>query len=98
MKKAALTLLFPLLSLGLAACGGGAGPATAQSGVAEKAQAEASASAVATGKPAERPSPFAELVDKLSEPDGEFFSDNVISNETSYLQIASQLAKVARPG
>ncbi|AKT39313.1 hypothetical protein [Chondromyces crocatus] len=38
---------------------------------------------------------FSELVSTLSEPNGEFFSDNLISNETSYLQIASALA--ARP-
>lgn len=38
---------------------------------------------------------FAELVASLSEPSGEFFSDNLISNETSYLQIADSLA--ARP-
>jgi len=38
---------------------------------------------------------FADLVATLSEPDGEFFSDNLISNETSYLQVAAQLA--ARP-
>jgi hypothetical protein len=38
---------------------------------------------------------FADLVTTLSEPNGEFFSDNLISNETSYLQVASELA--ARP-
>src|SRR5262249_41019440 len=38
------------------------------------------------------------LVGSLSEPDGPFFSDNVISNETSYLQVATQLSKVAVPG
>lgn len=38
---------------------------------------------------------FAELVGSLSEPSGDFFSDNLISNETSYLQIADSLA--ARP-
>ncbi len=35
---------------------------------------------------------YRELIDKLSEPNGEFFSDNYISNETSYLQVARQLA------
>lgn len=38
---------------------------------------------------------FAGLVSTLSEPNGEFFSDNLISNETSYLQVAAELA--ARP-
>lgn len=41
---------------------------------------------------------FAELVASLSEPDGPFFSDNFISNETSYLQVASSLPKHATPG
>jgi hypothetical protein len=34
----------------------------------------------------------------LSEPDANFFSDNTISNETSYLQVASQMSEMARPG
>jgi hypothetical protein len=38
---------------------------------------------------------FGALVRALSEPAGEFFSDNLISNETSYLQVADALA--ARP-
>ena len=42
--------------------------------------------------------PFAELVERLSEPDGEFFSENIVSNETSYLQVADALAKAAKPG
>jgi hypothetical protein len=41
---------------------------------------------------------FADLVRRLSEPDAAFFSDNTISNETSYLQVASQMASHARPG
>lgn len=40
---------------------------------------------------------FAELVDGLSEKDEYFFSDNLISNETSYLQIASELRDLATP-
>lgn len=35
---------------------------------------------------------FRGLMDDLSEPAGEFFSDNYISNETSYLQVSRQLA------
>ncbi|MBX3182347.1 MAG: hypothetical protein KIT72_09150 [Polyangiaceae bacterium] len=34
---------------------------------------------------------------QLSEPDRSFFSDNYVSNETSYLQVAAQLAR-GRPG
>lgn len=41
---------------------------------------------------------FVDLVQRLSEPDAAFFSDNIISNETSYLQVASELAARARPG
>ena len=37
---------------------------------------------------------FSGLVARLSEPGGYFDSDNIISNEASYLQIASQLKKV----
>lgn len=43
-------------------------------------------------------SAFGDLVNALSEPDGPFFSDNVVSNETSYLQVDAALAKVAAPG
>ena len=50
--------------------------------------------------PAAAPSPsaFGEKVTALSEPDGPFFSDNTISNETSYLQVAEPLARLASPG
>lgn len=40
---------------------------------------------------------FASLVDELSEPDTYFFSDNVVSNETSYLQVSSDLRGISRP-
>jgi len=35
---------------------------------------------------------------ELSEPDGSFFSDNIVSNETSYLQVASLLRERAVKG
>ncbi len=41
---------------------------------------------------------FRALVTTLSEPDAEFISDNTISNETSYLQIAELLPKAATAG
>ena len=44
------------------------------------------------------PSAFGEKVTALSEPDGPFFSDNTVSNETSYLQVAEPLARLASPG
>ena len=43
-------------------------------------------------------SSFASLVARLSEAGGVFDSDNIISNEASYLQIASQLTKVGVHG
>jgi len=41
---------------------------------------------------------FGALVARLSEAGGYFDSDNIISNESSYLQVASQLAKVGTRG
>lgn len=41
---------------------------------------------------------FASLMDKLSEPDAEFFSDNYVSNETSYLQVATALDQHEKGG
>src|ERR1700742_4041625 len=41
---------------------------------------------------------FAALVTRLSEPGGYFDSDNIITNEASYLHIASQLSKVGVHG
>jgi hypothetical protein len=60
--------------------------------------ASASASAAAGARP---PLPVAELrqlSETLSEPDADFFSDNYLTNETSYLQIAEPLARAVRPG
>jgi hypothetical protein len=50
---------------------------------------------------AQRPpsdSSFAGLVARLSEPNGYFDSDNIITNEVSYLHVASQLEKVGTRG
>jgi len=44
------------------------------------------------------PSEFGRMVRDLSEPDGSFFSDNIISNETSYLQVAQALEERAAQG
>ena len=43
-------------------------------------------------------SSFSRLVARLSEPNGYFDSDNIITNEVSYLHVASQLAKVGTHG
>ena len=53
----------------------------------------------AAAPPASAPaSPLAPLVAQLSEPAGYFDTDNLISNETSYLQVADQLAASAPTG
>ena len=41
---------------------------------------------------------YADLSTKLSEPDRYFFSDNLISNETSFLDVGAALGKLATPG
>jgi hypothetical protein len=91
--------------IGLAGCGrdpspsGGATTATASS-------AAPAPPAVASGAPSAAPASaqrapisraeFARLFTALSEPDHYFFSDNYISNETSYLQVVPELEKRAR--
>ncbi len=71
------------------------GTAPASSTASSTSAAAPSASA-AKEKEAERVR-YADLVNDLSEPDTYFFSDNLISNETSFLQIASELKKRADP-
>ncbi|MRG95673.1 hypothetical protein [Polyangium spumosum] len=72
-------------------------PSAAASAASTAAAAPASASAVVPASAPVAPAygPFGELVRTLSEPGGDFISDNLISNETSYLQTADALA--ARP-
>ena len=41
---------------------------------------------------------FAATIAKLSEPNGFFWSDNLVSNETSYLHVLGALGRTARPG
>lgn len=56
------------------------------------------ASATAPAVVPAAPTAFASLVRSISEPNGPFISDNMISNETSYLQVAPALLKSAAPG
>ncbi len=56
-----------------------------------------SARAQRSGQPADSSS-FAALVARISEPGGYFDSDNIITNEGSYLSVASQLHKVGVHG
>lgn len=112
MKNRAL--LFAPLLLALSACGQAPTPVDPAASVAVTSTAPPSHSplgsvpapllgsapplASASAPPAPSPSAFGEKVTALSEPDGPFFSDNTISNETSYLQVAEPLARLASPG
>jgi hypothetical protein len=49
-----------------------------------------------SGQPAAQP--FASLVEQLSEPNGEFDTDNLISNEQSYLHVVPALEKAGTGG
>src|SRR5579862_4250155 len=42
---------------------------------------------------AQAPLPFAQTIAKLSEPNGYFDTDNLISNESSYLQVVPELTR-----
>jgi len=78
------------------------GSATSASASTAPATAPAVASAArGTAAPRPRRAPlsraeFARLFTSLSEPDRYFFSDNYISNETSYLQVVPELERRAR--
>jgi len=92
------------LALILAACGTAASPSTTSDGVGSSVRTPLGSVAppvVAASAPVAPPAPppaFTALVRSLSEPDGPFFSDNYVSNETSYLQVAGALARSAKPG
>ena len=91
------TALLPLLAL-LAACGAPPVPAEADAAPVPVIEAPPPAAPSASAAPLEAARPdFRALVTSLSEPDKDFISDNIISNETSYLQPAEALAK-ATPG
>jgi hypothetical protein len=48
--------------------------------------------------PAVKSTDFARFIETLSEADSEFITDNILSNETSYLQVAPLLEKAVAPG
>jgi len=48
---------------------------------------------LATATLAQAPLPFAQTIARLSEPNGYFDTDNLISNESSYLQVVPELAR-----
>lgn len=102
MKTLAAALVLPLALL-LAACGTAAAPAsdssasTTRTPLGSVAPPPAPESAVAPKPPAPPAPAFTAMVRALSEPDSQFITDNMISNETSYLQVAGALAK-APPG
>ena len=108
MKRQRSRGLFALPLLFSLACGTEA-PAVVDSGAAEAAIEAIEAIAMAPEPAPEAPpeaaatpayshAELAALIDRLSEPNGEFFSDNFISNETSYLQIADDLPEVVAKG
>ncbi|APR86546.1 Hypothetical protein A7982_11895 [Minicystis rosea] len=92
------------VALFLAACGTSAGttsapePVSTPSGRTPLGSVAPPPSASAPAPVVAAPTAFANMVRSLSEPDGPFISDNIISNETSYLQVAPALAKAAVPG
>jgi hypothetical protein len=75
-----------------------------QSKPAAEAQQQPSAKpdrTLTTPKPAERaltPEQFAQLSEKLSEPNGYFDSDNLISNESSYLHVMGKMRQMKVAG
>lgn len=93
--------LAPLVAVLLAACSTAAPPSDTASSARTPLGSVAPPSLPASAAPpaiAPAPSAFARAVRSLSEPDGPFISDNIISNETSYLQAAPALAKGVAPG
>ncbi|MEZ4293413.1 MAG: hypothetical protein R3B70_00430 [Polyangiaceae bacterium] len=76
-----------------------AGEAPSTDTAAASAESAPSGSGTASvEEPAAPDTSFAEMVNRLSEPDQHFFSDNYISNETSYLHVTGGLAKHAAQG
>lgn len=73
-------------------------PTTAAPSTSATVAAAPSETASAPPAPAPPDTSFADLVNKLSEPDQHFFSDNYISNETSYLHVADPLTKHGSKG
>jgi hypothetical protein len=55
-------------------------------------------SAVAVRAAAQSPSAFGSLIERLSEPGGFFPSDNLVSNETSYLHVLGAMRKLGAKG
>jgi hypothetical protein len=105
LLSAGLALLLASASLACSACGAPSPEPAADAGLvaaatqrAASAQPRATPTAVAETRPHMSAAAWRALVQRLSEPNGEFFSDNFISNETSYLQIADALSKHSRPG
>lgn len=79
-------LVFGLLGLPAGACGPNEGASRRAVGTA------AGASDLGTGSRSATDSAFAGLIVQLSEPDGFFDTDNLISNERSYLHVIGALA------
>ncbi|HSR42437.1 MAG TPA: hypothetical protein VLL48_09700, partial [Longimicrobiales bacterium] len=93
--------LLPLLAV-LVGWGCGEAGGAGESGARGPASAGGPAAAVApAGRPTPRPladSSWAALVLRLSEPGGYFDTDNLVSNETSYLHVMGALERLGVEG
>ena len=58
----------------------------------------AGAGAALASEPTPQDASFAALIDRLSEPSGYFDTDNLISNESSYLHVLDELDRLALRG
>ncbi len=76
------------------------GPSSPSAALPSPSAAASIAKPAPTGKPLApiTPKEFESLVERISEPDEYFFSDNYVSNETSYLQPAHLLVERAQRG
>ena len=82
-----------LLSLLLLSCSA-QNPAPVSQSQATPASTSATAAKTATGNAALSATEFAQLVERISEPNGYFDTDNLISNESSYLHVMGKLRKL----
>jgi hypothetical protein len=66
--------------------------------LAQQGTAKSTAEAAKTSRPATAETEFARLIERLSEPGGYFDTDNLISNEASYLHVLGRLKKMQVSG
>lgn len=81
-----------------ASAGGGRDEGAPAPSASSEAAAPAAPPVDAAAEQEARRARFVERVEGLSEPDAEFFSDNLVSNETSFLHVADELPALAPRG